>query len=157
MQIENYSEKSHDFVKLNKPVSYYKERYGVKLNSEKIANKKINDIQISLCKYHKVFDNVVLVESKFIKRGKFLDRKRQVSKIIGAEISANSWNDLLSKINNLYFDFYKSHTLLCKKEIYNSFKVKSYKNSSKLESVFYSSGNSKTLDELYSKYLMDIK
>jgi hypothetical protein len=154
MKVTTHSERRSDSLNFDKPLSFYKERYGVKLESEKVIRKKIYDIQVSVSKYHKVFDNVVLVESKFVKNGRFIDRKRQLSKIIGSEISAKSWSDLISKINNLYFDFYKKNNVVCKKELYNSFKIKSYQNSSKLENVIYSNDKAKTLDELYQIYFM---
>ncbi len=155
MQIATFNEKLSDHLNKVRDVSYFKNRYGVQLDSEKVIEQKIIDLQTSVYRYHKVIDNVVLIETKFVKPGRFLDRKRQVSKIIGSQISAKSWNDLILKIRNLYVDFYEITRTPCKKELYNSFKIKSYQKSSKLENVFYSDEKPKSLDELYSIYLMD--
>ena len=154
MKVKTYSEHLSEQLNFDKPLSFYKERYGVKLESKKLIRKKIYDIQLSVCKYHKVFDNVVLIESKLVKNGRFTDRKRQLSKIIGSEISAKSWSDLIYKINNLYYDFYIDNNIRSKKELYNNFKIESYQNSSKLENVFYSNNKPKNLDELYRLYFM---
>lgn len=130
--------------------NFYRERYGVRLIS---GSKDLNSIEKSICKYQRVFNELVLVQEKFEKPGKFHHRKRQVSKLIGCDIHAKSWSDLSAKVYNLYFDFYKSKYSLCKKDIYNSIKVKLFIDSSKLEGVYYSSKEpAKNLNDLYLIY-----
>jgi hypothetical protein len=153
MQTVTYQNKQKkDYTKAD-TLSFYKNRYGVRLLSSDSAEKDIHAIQKSLYKYHKVFNELVLVQSKFEKPGKFHDRKRQVSRLIGCDVHAKSWVDLSAKVHNLYLDFYKLKYSNCKKDIYNYLKIKQYKDSSKLEGVFYSSRESaKKLDDLYLLY-----